>query len=142
LSTGWGDSIYLSNTPTIYERTLFVGFSKAVFIRSVYMHTTHNSCNVDLYVTTAKIFTVDDVRLLCKKEVWCNGVYNCPSILKGTYLGLMTKPECNVFLWCISEIRAWSRKDIANSAIITFGGVASTNLLIGPSPTGTNNANY
>lgn len=54
----------------------------------------------------------------------------------------MTKPGCDVYFWKICEIRAWSRKDIANSAIITFGGVVSTNLLIGPSPTGTNNANY
>jgi hypothetical protein len=106
------------------------------------MHTKSTGCYVDLYVTTAKIFTVDDVRLLCKKGVWSNGVYNCPSILKGTYLGLMTNPGSDVYYWKICEIRAWSRKDIANSASITFGGVASTNLLIGPSPTGTNNGNY
>lgn len=54
----------------------------------------------------------------------------------------MTNPGSDVYYWKICEIRAWSRKDIANSASITFGGVASTNLLIGPSPTGTNNGNY
>jgi hypothetical protein len=99
-------------------------------------------CNVDLYVTTDKIFLVDDIRLLCLKGVWSDGVYNCPSILKGTYLGLMTNPGCNVYLWRIAEIRAWSRKDIANSASITFGGVPSGSLLIGPSPAGTTGGYY
>ena len=88
-------------------------------------------------MTTNKIFSVDDIRLLCLKGVWSDGVYNCASILKGTYLGLMTNPGCDVYLWGIAEIRAWSRKDIANSATITFGGVVSSNLLIGPSPSGT-----
>jgi hypothetical protein len=49
----------------------------------------------------------------------------------------MTNPGCDVYLWGIAEIRAWSRKDIANSATITFGEVVSSNLLIGPSPSGT-----
>ena len=106
------------------------------------MYTKSYGCFVDLYVTTAKIFPVDDVRLLCKKGVWSDGVYNCPSILKGTYLGLMTNPGSNVFLWGICEIRAWSRQDIANSATITFGGVVSSNVLIGPSPPGTTYGNY
>ena len=107
------------------------------------MHTkSHTGCNVDLYVTTAKIFPVDDVRLVCIKGVWSDGVYNCPSVLRGTYLGLMTNPGSDLYNWQITEIRAWSRKDISNSAIITFGGIASNNLLIGPSPMGTVNGNY
>ena len=106
------------------------------------MFTLGTGCYVDLYVTTAKIFTVNDVRLLCKKAVWSDGVYNCPSILKGTYLGLMTNPGSDVFNWRICEIRAWSRKDIANSATITFGGVVSSNVLIGPSPPGTTSGYY
>jgi predicted DNA-binding transcriptional regulator AlpA len=62
-----------------------------------------------------------------------DGIWNCPSVLKGTYLALMTKPGCDIKRWKIAEIRAWSRKDISNSATLLVSGTAPVpNWLIGP----------
>jgi hypothetical protein len=45
----------------------------------------------------------------------------------------MTKQGCDIKKWMISEIRAWSRKDIANSAVLLQDGQQlSASWLIGP----------
>ena len=142
-TVGWANS----NPFSIYDRTLFVEFSSTQLIRSVRL-LTYNwysfLCHVDIYVTTSKtIIALNDIRTICQLNVWSygDGVWNCPSSLKGTYLAIIPKSSCNVWNWDIAEIRAWSRKDIANSATITWGGVVGSYLL-GPTIDGTYNVHY
>ena len=86
-------------------------------------------------MTTSKIFPLNDSRTICQLNVNAegDGIYNCPSVLKGTYLAIMTKPGCDVWYWPIDEIRAWSREDIANSATLLEDGMpANSYWLLGP----------
>jgi len=110
----------------VYDRTLFVGWSKPVLIRSIRIAAMKNNCKctADLYVTSSKNFLLEDSRTLCQSNINAegDGIWNCPSVLKGNYLAVMTKQGCDIKKWMIAEIRAWSRKDIANSAVLLQNG--------------------
>jgi hypothetical protein len=80
-------------------------------------------CISDIYVTNSKVFPLYDSRIVCQLFVWPNGVFNCPSTLKGTYLAIMPIVGANADFHGFREIRAWSRKDLASTATISFAGV-------------------
>lgn len=97
-------------------------------IRSFSSQGTASGVHCDVYVTPTFPFAKGDSRLLCKSNIWPDGVFNCNFSLIGNYLVFMPVDGAEAGLFESLEIRAWSAKDVAPAATSTVSGLTGPTL--------------